>query len=609
MSVNIKKTIKLFRNIAKIISPPPKLTVSKWADTYRRLSPEASAEPGQWRTERTPYLREIMDSVNNPSVETVVVMASSQVGKSELLLNTLGYYIDYDPAPILMIQPTDKLAQAFSKDRIATMIRDTPTIKDKVKDEKSRDSGNTILHKKFSGGHLTLIGANAPADLASRPIRIILADEVDRYPVSAGKEGDPINLAEKRTTTFWNKKKLYVSTPTIKGASRIEAEYEDSTMEQYCYKCPSCGDYQPLTWGQVRFDDVTMGCRSCREHFGEFVWKKQPAKWKARKEHNNKRGFHLNELYSPWKRWGEIISDFKTARAQGMETYKVWINTSLGESWEEQGESADEDTLIKRREMYNAELPDGIVALTAGADVQKDRIEIEVVGWGVGKESWGIKREIIYGDPEQPQIWMQLDEFLEKEWEFADKTKLRISCACIDSGYKASHVYKFTKPREHRRVYAIKGQGGEKVKFRGYIGVVSRNNRLKAALFNINVDDGKEVIMSRLKVDSRDKAGYCHFPIEKDRGYDDEYFRGLTSEKRVMRYRNGRPYFEWVKKAGTRNEPLDLRNYATAALEIFNPPLEKLKKEQKKADIYDQKPQHIARKTPKRRILSKGVTL
>lgn len=601
----MNKTVSLFKKIVKILEPPPNLKVSEWADTYRRLSSESSAEPGQWRTDRAPYQRGIMDAVNDPNIETIVVMSSAQVGKSEILLNTLGYFIDYDPAPILFIQPTIDMAEDFSKNRVAPMLRDTPRLRGKVKDAKSKDSGNTLLLKQFSGGFVAIGGANSPAGLASRPIRILLADEVDRYPVSAGTEGDPLNLAAKRTTTFWNKKKIYVSTPTIKDASRIEAEYEDSTMEQYCYACPNCGELQPLTWGQIRFDDVTMECKSCRERYGEFEWKTQPAVWIARKEHQTKRGFHLNEFYSPWKRWEEIIEDFKDAKTKGPEVLKVWVNTALGETWEEQGETADEDMLIKRRERYNDDLTNNVLVLTAGVDVQDDRLEIEVVGWGVDKESWGIEYKAFYGDPGQDAVWNQLDEYLSRQWKYADGSGLLISCTCIDSGgHFTTEVYKFCKAREHRRIFAIKGQGGPGIPL---VGKATRTNRMKAALFSLGVDTGKELIMSRLKVEF-EGPGYCHFPIEDTKGYDEGYFKGLTSEKRVIRYYKGRPRTEWIKKSGTRNEPLDLRNYATAALEILNPNLELLKNQQKNGNIYNQNNAMTgAPKQKKRRVISKGL--
>lgn len=595
------RTIKLFRDIAKVLAPPPKLTVSEWADGYRKLSSEASAEPGQWRTSRAPYQQEIMDAINDSSTEIVVVMSSAQVGKTELLLNIIGYFIDYDPAPILLLQPTLEMAEAFSKDRLATMIRDTTVLKNKVGDIKARNSGNTLLHKTFPGGHVTLAGANSPSSLASRPIRVLLCDEVDRYPFSAGAEGDPVNLAAKRTTTFWNKKKIYVSTPTIKGASRIETEYEDSTMEQWCLPCPYCGKHQPLTWGQIRFDDASMECLYCRERSTEAEWKSGKGEWRARRKHRNKRGFHLNELSSPWKPWSEIIEDFREAK-KNTDTFKVWINTSLGESWEEQGEKADEETLLKRRQRYNAQLPDNVLVLTAGVDTQDDRLEVEIVGWGLGKESWGIEYKVFYGDPSQTIVWNELDDYLSRTWKYANGEGLVISCTCIDSGgHYTSEVYKFCKTREHRRIFAVKGKGGEGIPF---VGRASRTNREKVALFMLGVDQGKETLLSRLKLEFEGE-GYCHFPIEGDRGYDEAYFKGLTSEKRVIKYYKGRPKVEWLKKSGTRNEPLDLRNYATAALEILNPDLDKLSVQHKNGNIFAQ---NSPQKTKRRYgLIKKGI--
>ena len=375
------KTINLFKRIAKILSPPPKLTVSQWADSYRRLSQEASAEPGRWNTERAPYQREILDAINDGRCEEIIIMSSAQVGKTEIILNIIGYYIAYDPSPILCLQPTLEMAQTFSKDRLAPMLRDTPVLRGKVKDVRSRDSGNTILHKVFPGGHITMAGANSAAGLASRPIKVVLMDEIDRYPASAGTEGNPIKLAEKRTTTFWNRKKVKVSTPTIKGRSQIENEFLSSSKEEWCVPCPCCGKYQPYEWGRIHFSDVTMECKFCMERFPEMEWKGNPGKWIAAADNPKKRGFHLNELASPWKHWEEIIDEFRDAnnalKEQGdAEKIKFWINTTLGETWEEKGEAADEDVLLKRRERYTADLPDGVLLVTAGVDVQYDRFEV-----------------------------------------------------------------------------------------------------------------------------------------------------------------------------------------------------------------------------------------
>lgn len=258
------KVKELFQRLAKqALLPPPDLTVSEWADAHRKLSKESSAEAGQWRTSRAPYQREIMDAINDPVVEDIVIMASAQVGKSEIILNALGYFIDYDPSPILLIQPTEAKAKDFSKERVAPMIRDTPTLKERVGDAKSRDSSNTVMYKSFPGGFVALGGANAPSGLAARPIRILLADEIDRYPASAGDEGDPLDLAEKRTNNFYNRKKIKVSTPTIKNVSRIEKEFELSTKEYYNLPCPRCEELQPLSWEQLDFETESMRCCYC----------------------------------------------------------------------------------------------------------------------------------------------------------------------------------------------------------------------------------------------------------------------------------------------------------------------------------------------------------
>lgn len=599
-----RKTVRLFKKIATILSPPPVLTVSQWADEYRRLSPEASAEPGRWNTDRAPYQRAIMDAVNDARCEDIIIMSSAQVGKTELILNIIGYYIDYDPSPILALQPTLEMAQTFSKDRLAPMLRDTPALKGKVKDARSRDSGNTILHKTFPGGHITMVGANSAAGLASRPIKVVLMDEVDRYPASAGTEGDPIKLAEKRTTTFWNRKKIKVSTPTIKGRSPIEKEFLTSSMEEWNVPCPCCGKYQPYEWGRIHFSDVTMECKFCLEHISERDWKSNPGKWVAAKENNKKRGFHLNELASPWKHWEEIIEDFKEAdrdRKQGdIEKLKTFVNTALGEPWEERGEAADDNVLLSRRERYNADLPDGVLLVTAGVDVQDDRFEVEITGWGKGYESWGILYKKIKCNLEQEEAWDKLEQFLDTELYFENGNSLLIAATCIDTGgHFTSETYKFLKKmeRKQKKIFGIKGMGGEGIPL---INKISTNNVEKVRIFILGVDSGKEILMTRLKTVD-EGPGYCHFPINADRGYDETYIKGLTSEQRVVSVKDNRATLKWVKKSGTRNEPLDLRNYSTAAAEILRPDWDVLEKKIRQGINY------MKKRPPKERQKRKGV--
>jgi len=580
------QTAELFARCISVLKPPPALTLSQWADTYRVLSPESSAEPGRWHTDKAPYQREIMDAIGDNHVRKVVVMSAAQIGKTAMLMNMLGFYMHYHPAPVMVIQPTLEMGQTFSKDFLSPMIRDTPVLQGLV-DTKSRYSGNTILKKNFPGGHVTIIGANSPASLAMRPIKVLLADEVDRYPKSAGTEGDPLLLAQKRQTTFWDKKTVIVSTPTIKGESRIEKEYAESTREEWNVPCPVCGHLQPLQWSNVVFDKddltkpVLYRCKRCGTERGEYEWKsmEKEGRFVAENPGAETRGFHLNTLASTFCGWKEVVEKFLLAKDlldQGdPEKMKTWINTELGETWEEPGERVEDTELVNRREIYGADVPDDVLVLTAGVDVQDDRFEVEIVGWGVGKESWGIRYQKIYGDMLKEQVWQDLDQFLLTPWYKKDGTALNLVAVCIDSGgHHTDQVYRFTKERWERRVWAIKGKGGQEVP---YIRNPTTNNRVKTPLFVVGVDAGKALIYQRLKHMTKG-PNYCHFPLAEEAGYDDDYFRGLTSEKMVVRFRKGRSVVVWEIKDASykRNEPLDLRNYATAALEIANPVLQKM---------------------------------
>mgnify|MGYP000246622284 FL=1 len=308
------QTAEMFARCVAVLKPPPELTLSQWADTYRMLSAENSATPGRWHTDNAPYQREIMDAIGDQHVRKVVVMSAAQIGKTAMLMNMLGYYMHYYPAPVLVMQPTLEMGQTFSKDFLAPMIRDTPVLRVLV-DTKSRYSGNTILKKNFPGGHVTIIGANSPASLASRPIKVLLCDEVDRYPASAGTEGDPLLLAQKRQTTFWDKKTVIVSTPTIKGSSRIETEFQETTREEWNVPCPKCGHYQPLRWANIVFDrhDLKKGvrhkCERCGCESSEYAWKAQEIKghFVAANPGAAARGFHLNTLASTFCGWQEVV--------------------------------------------------------------------------------------------------------------------------------------------------------------------------------------------------------------------------------------------------------------------------------------------------------------
>lgn len=610
-----ENTKKLFHKLKKSFATPPDMTVSAWADAYRMLSPEASAEPGRWRTDRAPYQREIMDAVSDDKCYKVVIMSSAQVGKSEIILNMIGYHMDYDPAPMMYMLPTDAMAETFSKDRVSPMVRDTPSLSEKVNDAKSRDSGNTIMHKKFPGGHLTFVGANAPSQLASRPIRILLADEVDRFPDSAGTEGDPLSLAVKRTTTFWNRKIIVVSTPTIAGVSKIEKEYNASSMERLNVACPNCGKFQPYEWEHLKFEHESgtkdfklLGyrCPYCGEIEREVVWKRQPIKWIAdHPEIKDVRGFHLNELASPWKRWEEIVADFLEAKRQGRETMQAWHNTSLGLPWEEEGDMDIKDVLLKRRQYYGCEVPKNVLVLTCGVDTQDNRLEYEIVGWDKDKQSYGIKYGVLMGSPGQQEVWKMLDDVLFDTYKRADGLEMQIMTTCIDSGgHYTSEVYEYCKKREQRRVWAIKGQGGSGVP---YIQRPTKRNKAGAWLFVLGVDVGKDTLAARLKTEFETEPGFCHFPMEAEKGYDDNYFTMLTAEKRNIRTVNGRVVINWkLKKEGLRNEAWDIRNYNQAALEILNPNLNML---HRKLNESDTPQQQQTKQKQKKGTVSKGISV
>ena len=572
----------LFADISRQWTPPPDWTVSEWADRVRRLSPEASAEPGQWRTSRAEYQRGMMDAVNDPATEEVAIMSSAQVGKTETINNIIGYHIDFDPCPMLVLQPTLEMGEAWSKDRAEPMFRDTPELGQKV-NQKSRNKKNKILHKAFPGGHMTIAGANAPASLASRPIRLVLFDEVDRYPASAGNEGDPVNLAKKRTATFWNRKVILVSTPTVKGHSRIEDAFEQTDKRYFHIPCPRCDKPHRLQWANVRWQDDAKSahfiCPHCDQPYSNAQKNAavRKGKWVATEKFKGKAGFHINELYSPWRQLHETVADFMEAKGSP-EKLQVWINTCLGESWEEGGKILDENELMGRRENYAAEVPARALILTAGVDVQPDRLEIETVGWGAGEESWSVDYHVINGDPDIPEgtpgsPWTDLTDYLRKEWKHETGQQIVVSYTFIDSGGSNTQaVYNYVKRHKGGRTFAIKGRGGEGLPI---VGAPNRRRSGKTKrtvdLYIVGVDNAKAVVTKRLEIDSPG-PGYCHFPAERDIGW----FRGLTAETMVTKMHKGRPRREWKVIEGRRNEPLDCRVYAFAALVMASPQFDKL---------------------------------
>jgi phage terminase large subunit GpA-like protein len=494
-------------------------------------------------------------------------MTGAQIGKSEAILNIIGYHIENDPCPMLVLQPTLEMAQAFSKDRVASgLLNSTPCLKGKVKDPRARDSNNTTLHKVFPGGALTMVGANSPAGLASRPIRLVLCDEVDRYPTSAGSEGDPIHLARKRSATFWNRKMVMVSTPTNKDSSRIEQAFEASDRRYYYVPCKHCHHDQKLAWSNVRWDDgdpSTAGymCEHCHVLWSDSdrQWAIRNGQWVAEGEFNGIAGFALSGLYSPWTPLADGVRDFLSVR-KNPEQLRVWTNTYLGETWEDEGERIDDYDLSERREPM-ANVPDDVVVITAGADVQDNRIEITLVGWKRDDASAVLAHHTVYGDPSTPHLWNDVDSILRQTFTTESGREMSIRSACVDSGgHFTNSVYSYCKKNAPRRIFAIKGVGGEG---KPIAGRPSKNNVAKCPLFPVGVDTVKDLIFARLRI-REPGAGYIQFSDS----LDDEYFRQLTAEKIVTRFHRGfkKRIFEKVRP---RNEALDCMVYAIAAYAII----------------------------------------
>ena len=565
------------------LRPEEPLTVSEWADKYRKLSSKASAEPGPWRTSRTPYLQEPMDclSSENP-VQRVVMMFAAQTGKTEAGSNWLGYVIDHAPGPMLCVQPTVDMAKRLSKQRLESMITDTPCLSEKIAPARARDSGNTMFSKEFSGGIMLLTGANSATGLRSAPCRYLFCDEVDAFPADVDGEGDPVALAERRTTTFARRKILLTSTPTVKDFSRIEAEYERSDQRRFYVPCPSCGVMDWLKWGQLKWEDgrpetARYECEHCRERFEETHKPRilSEGEWRATAPAGNGKtaGFHLSGLYSPlgWCSWEQLVDDFLRAKGDAP-ALKAFVNTRLAEVWaEDYAAAVSADGLMAKRLAYEpGTCPEGVVLLTAGVDVQDNRLACSVWGWGEGETAWLIWHQELMGDPTQNEVWGQLDQVLATKWATATGKELKIVQMAIDTGGHCTHeTYRYVRERLGQGLVAIKGSSRRNSPAVGKGSKVDVNWRGRVirkgvTLYQLGVDTIKTTLFGRLR--HNETTGGLNFGMAAD----DEYFKQLTSERQALRYHRGFPIREWVKKAGDRNEALDCAVYAYAAMLIFS---------------------------------------
>ena len=573
------------------LRPDPLLKVSEWADQHRRLSGKGAAEPGPWRTARTPYLREIMDCLSPSSpYERVVFMKGAQIGATECGNNWIGYVIHHAPGPTLAVLPTVEMAKRNSRQRIDPLIEDSEVLSQLVKPARSRDSGNTVLTKAFQGGLLAMTGANSAVGLRSMPVRYLFLDEVDGYPGDIDGEGDPVSLAEARTRTFARRKVFIVSTPTVKGVSRIEREFEASDQRRYFVPCPHCGHFQWLEFERLRWDKgcpetAHYLCTECEgqihEHHKTRMLERGEWRATAPSEQGNEKtaGFHISSLYSPigWRSWAEIAAAWEAAQGNDAALKSV-KNTDLGETWVETGEAPDWQRLYDQRETSAlGTVPAGGLFLTAGVDVQKDRLEVDVWAWGRGLESWLIEHIVIEGGPQRPDAWTDLDALLDRTWPHASGAQLKLAKLAIDTGYEAPAVYAWARRVGFGQVAPVKGVEGfnraSPVSGSTFVDATDGGKKLRrgARLWTVAVSTFKSETYRFLRLqrptdEERAEGAEC-LPgtVYLPTWVESEWLKQLVAEQLVtVKTKRGFTRLEW-QKLRERNEALDCRVYARAA--------------------------------------------
>jgi terminase, large subunit len=583
------------------LRPPRRLKLSEWADEHFYLSAESAADPGRWKT--LPYQRGPMDAISDPLVEHVTFMKSARVGYTKMLNAAVGYFIHQDPCPVQVVQPTLDDANGYSKEEIAPMLRDCPVFSGIVSESKSRDSENTILHKVFKGGSLTVVGANSGRGFRRVSRRVMAFDETDGYPASAGVEGDPIRLGIRRTDYYWNRKIIAGSTPLLAGLSRIERLFLAGDQRRYYVPCTQCGhmdflvfqreateDGDPvghfMHWPKDHPEEAHFVCRQCAgviEHRDKRAIV-EAGEWRAHAPFTGHASFHIWAAYSysPNATWAQLASEFLEANAGGPDQLKTFVNTVLGETWQERGEAPDWERLYQRREEYSvATCPRGVLFLTVGVDVQRNRFVYEVVGWGRGKESWSIDYGVIAGDtsdtsPNGP--WTELEALLARAYRSETGVDMPILRLAIDSGDQTQTVYNWARKHPLSQVIAVKGvdtssvlvgtpskvdvaANGRKLK-RGYLVWPVAGNIAKSELYGwlklgLPTDEAREI-------GAVPPPGYCHFPQ-----HGEEFFKQLTAEQLVRRRtRTGFVRLTWEPIPGRENHVLDCRVYARAAAAV-----------------------------------------
>lgn len=555
---------------------PPRMTVSQWADAHRVIARGTGPEPGRWRTDRLPLLRQVMDAVNDPDIDVVVLMCSSQAAKTETLVNIAGFFIDQDPAPQLFVLPTLELADSFSTKRFQPTVDETPALLARIGRHASRDSSITIREKSYPGGDLVFAGANSPASLASRPRRVVLCDEIDKYKAAIGQDGDPIDQAFQRTQNFWNAKKVLASTPTLMQFSAIEYWWGRSDRRRHLVPCNDCGEFQPLEWESERDgrkerrvdwpkgqpEHAVYICPYCGSAWDQraLAAAVPHGVWRATANSHRIAGFHWNTLYTPWVSLAKLAREWEAAEGKP-EKEQTFVNLKLGLPYSPTKEAeTTPEALHARRDDYGADrIPDGVLLVTCGVDVQPDRFEIQWLGWGLGDVQWVLDYAVERCDPSDPAAWDALDQkHLSREFPHPSGRVLQIEAAAVDSGYYAQRVYSFTAAARaaFKPYYSIKG-----VKGQGRPIWKESAERLKQGgkLYIVGVDDAKTMTYHNVTV--TEPAPRVHFPAHLQL----DYFKQLLAEVVIVEYQAGLPVRKWDLPRGRRNEALDTFVYATAA--------------------------------------------
>ena len=578
--------------------PTPAVSVSDWAEANIVLSAKDSAEPGPYRASRTPYAIQPMDDLSAHSpVEEVVLMWGAQTAKTRIGSNWIGYVIDTRPGPVMIVQPTIDMGKRYSRQRLTPMIEESAALRRKVRENRSRDDANTTLLKEFAGGFVAVAGANSAAGLRSMPVRDLFLDEVDGYPLDVDGEGDPCMLAEARQSTFSRRKRLRTSTPTTRGASRIEAAYQASDRNRYHVPCPHCGEFQVMQWGadtahglkwdrlpdgapnreSVRYVCAANGCEILEHHKATML---AGGRWVAEAPgaaDGRVRGYHLSSLYAPlgWLGWADMAAEWHAAmvakRAGDSSLLRVFVNTRLGETFEDQGDRADEHALRKRAESYPLRtVPHGGLVVTAGVDTQGDRLEAYAWAWGRGEEAWLVDHLVIYGDPAIPESepgspWAELTAWRRLPLTHATGAQITITACGVDSGgHHTEMVYRYATRHRGERVEATKGASIPGRPVIGKPSAVEMNHhgrRIKTGgrFWLMGVDTAKDLLYGRFQV-AEAGPGFVHTTKELP-GY---VWEQITAERVVTKYIRGHPRREWVKPVGKRNEALDCTVIALA---------------------------------------------